>query len=200
MNFLIKKISYNDKKDLFEVEFEADTAYLTYEELEDFKLSKGDLVDLALYKKILILSEKNLALDDALKYISSRFVSSFKVKTKLIKKGYEKEIIDIVIEILEKKEIIDDKVYIEYYIKDKKDINHRSKKHIYYDLIHQGFNEEDINISIENYELEEEIKVAWELLKSKNYLDRKTPQQIRSYLIRRGFDFDTVGTVMDELE
>lgn len=197
---VINEISYDDKYKLFNIDIEGETIFLSYEELEEFKLSVGDKIDFSSFEKLSILSSKNEALSCAVKYISNRLVSSEKVRTHLIKKGFENEIIDLVIKVLKDNQIIDDKLYLEYYIKDKIDINLRSKKHIFYDLISQNFDEDQINIYLESYTIKHEIKTAIKLLERKNYVNRKSNQQIYSYLARRGFNPEVISSVLEKLK
>lgn len=57
--------------------------------------------------------------------------------------------IEIIVEELENNEILDDDTYIKFYIKDKKDINLRSKRHDESDLKKMGFASDKVSISME---------------------------------------------------
>lgn len=199
MKLKINEISYNSKMNLFELDIEEEEILVTYEELEKYKLSSGDIIDSDLYLRLKTHSLKNKGMSLALKYISSRLISSYKLRTYLDRKGIDKSAIDLIIEELEKNKILDDELYLEYYIKDKKDINLRSKNHIYLDLISMGFDSSLVNIFLEDYENKEEAHIAKQLVIRKNYHKKKTPNQIYAYLARKGFRSDAIKASLDNI-
>lgn len=200
MEFKINEISYDDKKDLFTIKIDKEKFYLSYEELEGYKLSPESVLSADEYSDISKLSNKNLGISLALSYISNRLISSHKLRGYLWRKDIDSEAIDIIVEELEANGILDDDNYITYYIKDKKNINLRSRGRIAMDLRSMGFDSEKISIFMEDYEDSDEIEVISKLVERKNYLGRKTREQIFSYLGRNMFKVDNIKAYIDSLE
>lgn len=200
MEFKINEISYDDKKDLFVIKIGKEKFYLSYEELEGYKLSPESVLSTDEYMDISKLSNKNLGLSLALSYISSRLISSYKLRDYLWRKDIDPDAIDIIVKELEDNEVLDDDSYITYYIKDKKNINLRSKGRIAMDLRSIGFDNEKISIFMEDYEDNDEVEIIGKLLERKNFLGRKTKDQIFSYLGRNMFKVDNIKAYLDSLE
>lgn len=200
MEFKINEISYDDKKDLFSIKIDKEKFYLSYEELEEYKLSPESVLSADEYSDISKLSNKNLGISLALYYISNRLISSHKLRDYLWRKDIDSEAIDIIVEELEANGILDDDNYITYYIKDKKNINLRSKGRIAMDLRSMGFDSEKISIFMEDYEDNDEIEVISKLVERKNFLGRKTREQIFSYLGRNMFKVDNIKAYIDSME
>lgn len=200
MEFKINEISYDYKKDLFVIKIGKEKFYLSYEELEGYKLSPESVLSTDEYMDISKLSNKNLGLSLALSYISSRLISSYKLRDYLWRKDIDPDAIDIIVKELEDNEVLDDDSYITYYIKDKKNINLRSKGRIAMDLRSIGFDNEKISIFMEDYEDNDEVEIIGKLLERKNFLGRKTKDQIFSYLGRNMFKVDNIKAYLDSLE
>lgn len=196
----IESISYNDKKSLFEITVEDEKFLVSYEELEEYKFSVGMDISFDIYKELSVLSNKNLGFCLALKYTSSRLISSHKLRDYLRGKDIDEDSINMIIDELEENGIINDKLYLEYYISDKMNLNLWSKKQIYFELLKIGFKGEKIDLFLEDYTKDDEVKVIKKTIDSKKLLTRKGKDKTISYLARKGFNFDLINSVLYEYE
>lgn len=196
----IENISYNDKKSLFEITVEDEKFLVSYEELEEYKFSVGMDISFAIYKELSVLSNKNLGFCLALKYTSSRLISSHKLRDYLRGKDIDEDSINMIIDELEENGIINDKLYLEYYISDKMNLNLWSKKQIYFELLKIGFKGNEVDIFLEDYTRADEVKVIKETIESKKLISRKGKDKTISYLARKGFNYDLINSVLYEYE
>lgn len=196
----IESISYNDKKSLFEITVEDEKFLVSYEELEEYKFSVGMDISFDIYKELSVLSNKNLGFCLALKYTSSRLISSHKLRDYLRGKDIDEDSINMIIDELEENGIINDKLYLEYYISDKMNLNLWSKKQIYFELLKIGFKGNEVDIFLEDYTRADEVKVIKETIESKKLISRKGKDKTISYLARKGFNYDLINSVLYEYE
>ncbi len=196
----IENITYNDSKSLFEIIIEDEKIFISYEELEDYKFSVGMDISFDVYKELSVLSNKNLGFCLALKYTSSRLISSHKLRDYLRRKDIDNDSINMIIEELQENGIINDELYLEYYISDKMNLNLWSKKQIYFELLKIGFKGEKIDLFLEDYTKDDEVKVIKKTIDSKKLLTRKGKDKTISYLARKGFNFDLINSVLYEYE
>lgn len=196
----IENISYNDKKSLFEITVEDEKFLVSYEELEEYKFSVGMDISFDIYKELSVLSNKNLGFCLALKYTSSRLISSHKLRDYLRGKDIDEDSINMIIDELEENGIINDKLYLEYYISDKMNLNLWSKKQIYFELLKIGFKGNEVDIFLEDYTRADEVKVIKETIESKKLISRKGKDKTISYLARKGFNYDLINSVLYEYE
>lgn len=196
----IESISYNDKKSLFEITVEDEKFLVSYEELEEYKFSVGMDISFDIYKELSVLSNKNLGFCLALKYTSSRLISSHKLRDYLRGKDIDEDSINMIIDELEENGIINDKLYLEYYISDKMNLNLWSKKQIYFELLKIGFKGNEVDIFLEDYTRADEVKVIKETIDSKKLISRKGKDKTISYLARKGFNYDLINSVLYEYE
>lgn len=196
----IENISYNDKKSLFEITVEDEKFLVSYEELEEYKFSVGMDISFDIYKELSVLSNKNLGFCLALKYTSSRLISSHKLRDYLRGKDIDEDSINMIIDELEENGIINDKLYLEYYISDKMNLNLWSKKQIYFELLKIGFKGNEVDIFLEDYTRADEVKVIKETIDSKKLISRKGKDKTISYLARKGFNYDLINSVLYEYE
>lgn len=196
----IENISYNDKKSLFEITVEDEKFLVSYEELEEYNFSVGMDISFDIYKELSVLSNKNLGFCLALKYTSSRLISSHKLRDYLRGKDIDEDSINMIIDELEENGIINDKLYLEYYISDKMNLNLWSKKQIYFELLKIGFKGNEVDIFLEDYTRADEVKVIKETIDSKKLISRKGKDKTISYLARKGFNYDLINSVLYEYE
>lgn len=196
----IGNITYKENKSLFEITIEDDSFLISYEELEEYKFSVGMDISFDLYKELSILSNKNLGFSLALKYTSSRLVSSHKLRGYLLGKDIGHDSIDLIIDEFEKNGIINDKLYLEYYISDKMNLNLWSRKQIYYELLKIGFKADEIDLYLEDYTKKDEANIVKSIIDTKDLLSRKGREKSISYLARKGFDFEIINSVIKDYE
>ncbi|MBC8060781.1 MAG: recombination regulator RecX [Clostridiaceae bacterium] len=138
---------------------------------------------------------------DALRCIEKTHKSEQQVRDKLIAKEYEEKVINRVIEFMKSYNFIDDKRYVQSYIKEKMRTSGRNK--IKFALSKKGIAKNIIEDGLETLGENGEREVALmlgekkliQLMKSEN--DRnKLYKKLGDFLVRSGYSFDIVSEVV----
>jgi len=95
--------------------------------------------------------------------------------------------------------IVNDKIYAEMFVEDRLKYRPRSKRMIISELIKKGINVEQAKETVENIEIDER-KIIREILMKKYHTDKITRQDNKkiSFLVGKGFDWDTISDVIDD--
>lgn len=150
----------------------------------------------------------------ALKYLSRRAHSKNELRIKLRQKNFETELIDIVLDELERGKFIDDASFAQHFAEEKINTNRWGKNKIKAELMKRGISSQIIsNVINEKFGEDSEIEAGLELAmkKYKNLASRKLDQKkilnsIYSFLLSRGYDYDACKQIImrlfqgDELE
>ncbi|MEN8906722.1 MAG: regulatory protein RecX [Clostridiales bacterium] len=145
---------------------------------------------------------KRLAKLTAIKFLILKLRTNFEVFNNLKQKGFSEEIIEIVIKDLEMLGYLNDKIYVEKYIKDCENLRAISLKKIEYNLLKKGIKRDLIETLIymdEDVEFKKAFKISenkFEKLKSDKDLYKK---KLFNFLKNRGFNYKTIKRVYDEL-
>lgn len=141
----------------------------------------------------------------AINYISGKLKAKYEVKLKLKENGFAEEVIDEVLDILEKEEYLNDKIYCEIFIEDKKKLNGYGKNKIKSLLIQKGISKNIFEDFLDEFEYDEEFDNALKMgIRKLNLLSNeedkfKKKQKIINYLAYRGFGFDVINDVLKEI-
>ena len=175
----VVNINYSKSKEVFEVVFEDETKLLlNYNIFEKYK---------------------------AINYISGKLKTKYEVRLKLKENGFAEDVIDEVLDILEKEEYLNDKVYCEIFIEDKKKLNGYGKNKIKSLLIQKGISKNIFEDFLNEFEYDEEFDNALKMgikkleLLSNEEDNFKKKQKIINYLTYRGFGFDVINDVLKEI-
>lgn len=139
-------------------------------------------------------SEKTTAFDRALTHISLSAKTEKEIRDFLKKKGYIEEVCDDVVEKMKRYGYLDDRAYSAAYAESAG--KRKGKRLIAYELKRKGVSDEDIEEALSD--LSEE-GAAREVLQ--RYLRGKTPDRATykkafSYLVGKGFDYDTARSAL----
>ncbi len=167
-----------------------------------YSLKAGIEIDLQELDKIIEESDKNLALNSTVKYISSALKTRKQVKDYLKKKEFGEEVVEYVLDKLEEYKYIDDESYIIAYVNTYK--NKFGTNKLKLNLRQKGIKESYIDnyfeeINDENIEDEVCYNLAKKKAKNMDLSDIKNKQKLNRYLISRGFDFDLVNQIIKKL-
>ena len=141
----------------------------------------------------------------AINYISGKLKTKYEVRLKLKENGFAEDVIDEVLDILEKEEYLNDKVYCEIFIEDKKKLNGYGKNKIKSLLIQKGISKNIFEDFLNEFEYDEEFDNALKMgikkleLLSNEEDNFKKKQKIINYLTYRGFGFDVINDVLKEI-
>ena len=202
----VVNINYSKSKEVFEVVFEDETRLLlNYNIFEKYKVS----VDMDFSEdeilEIKYFSDIERAKSRAINYILGKLKTKYEVRLKLKKNGFAEDVIDEVLDILEKEEYLNDKVYCEIFIEDKKKLNGYGKNKIKSLLIQKGISKNIFEGFLNEFEYDEEFDNALKMgikkleLLSNEEDNFKKKQKIINYLAYRGFGFDVINDVLKEI-
>lgn len=123
-----------------------------------------------------------------------------KIKTK----HWSKDDVEKVIEKLKKEDLIDDKKFIDLFVRDRLALKPKGKKVLIQELRQKGISDELIENYFSKNQINEE-KLALEILKKrwlrfKNLDSQKRFEKSARFLISRGFDFNLVKKTIDKLK
>ncbi len=143
----------------------------------------------------------------ALSFLSRRFHSERELYLKLKKKSYDEKLIKTVLEDLKSKGFIDDRNFASHFVEEKLNKRRWGKNKIKSALFSKGINSKIIEESLSNLnEDNSDINLAMELatkkleqLKKRNVEEIKLRQKLTTFLVSRGFDYDTCREVTDKL-
>lgn len=143
-------------------------------------------------------SEKLTALDKALFHITATMKTEQEVRDYLKKKGYLSDVCDYVIERMKAQGFLDDAAYAAAYAEHAG--ARKGKRLIAAELKRKGIADGDIESALETLTGEEEsAKAVLEKYLRGKPLDRKTLQKAFSYLIGKGFSYETARAVLGSL-
>ena len=202
----VTSINYSKSKEVFEVIFEDETKLLlNYNIFEKYKVS----VDMDFSEEEILemkyFSDIERAKSRAINYISGKLKTKYEVRLKLKENGFAEEVIDEVLDILEKEEYLNDKIYCEIFIEDKKKLNGYGKNKIKSLLIQKGISKNIFEDFLDEFEYDEEFDNALKMgIRKLNLLSNeedkfKKKQKIINYLAYRGFGFDVINDVLKEI-
>ena len=202
----VVNINYSKSKEVFEVVFEDETKLLlNYNIFEKYKVSvdmdfsEDEILEMKYYSDI------ERAKSRAINYISGKLKTKYEVRLKLKENGFAEDVIDKVLDILEKEEYLNDKVYCEIFIEDKKKLNGYGKNKIKSLLIQKGISKNIFEDFLNEFEYDEEFDNALKMgikkleLLSNEEDNFKKKQKIINYLTYRGFGFDVINDVLKEI-
>ena len=202
----VTNISYSKSKEVFEVVFEDETKLLlNYNIFEKYKVSVDMDFSETEIQEMKYFSDIERAKSRAINYISGKLKTKYEVRLKLKEKDFTEDIIDEVIDILEKEEYLNDRLYCEVFIEDKKQLNGYGKNKIKSLLIQKGVSKSVFENFLDEFEYEEEFDNAQKMgIKKLNLLSNeedifKKKQKLINYLAYRGFSFDVINDVLREI-
>lgn len=177
-----------------------------------FSISKNGVVDFYLYKDKEITQDEineivekdsvNKGFAYACDYLLNKTTNE--VKNKLKEKGYEDKYIEIIIEKLKYYDYLNDKRYIEYYIKERAIPNNWGTQKIKNNLYKKGLDMKLINEVINEIEELNDNKERINALINKKLKtlynetdDRKKKEKISRFLISRGYNWNEFSDILN---
>ena len=202
----VVNINYSKSKEVFEVVFEDETKLLlNYNIFEKYKVSVDMYFSEDEILEMKYFSDIERAKSRAINYISGKLKTKYEVRLKLKENGFAEDVIDEVLDILEKEEYLNDRVYCEIFIEDKKKLNGYGKNKIKSLLIQKGISKNIFEDFLNEFEYDEEFDNALKMgikkleLLSNEEDNFKKKQKIINYLTYRGFGFDVINDVLKEI-
>ncbi len=143
----------------------------------------------------------------AMSFLSKRFHSERELFLKLKKKSYDEKLIKIVLDELKSKGFIDDRNFASHFVEEKLNKKKWGRNKIKSALYSKGLNYKIIDEVLSNLkEDSSDINLAMDLagkkldqLKKRNVEEIKFRQKLTSFLVSRGFEYDTCREVCEKL-
>ena len=192
------------------ISFEKKKFHVSFDNGEEIKISEDTLVNFGLYKGQEVEEEfvENLKFEDEKSealLLSYKFLQRNKTKHQLIdylyKNKIQRDIIDLVLPILEEKNYLNDEDYARRYLSDALNIKKYGKIKTRYMLMSKGIDKKIIEKVMEDYDYELEYMNALELIEkriSKDETDPKIINSAKNYLQGRGFEFEIINFTLDD--
>ncbi len=142
-------------------------------------------------------SEREIAQNKAISYISKYQKTEKELKDYLIKKGFDEEIVFEVIKKLKEYSFVDDDIYAKNFIKSKS--KRSGKRKLSFELKKRGIDENLINENIKEYADDSEtiLPLCEKYLKNKPR-DYKTKQKAYRFLSSRGFVSEDIISALNK--
>lgn len=192
------------------ISFEKKKFHVSFDNGEEIKISEDTLVNFGLYKGQEVEEEfvENLKFEDEKSealLLSYKFLQRNKTKQQLVdylyKNKIQRDIIDIILPILEEKNYLNDEDYARRYLSDALNIKKYGKIKTRYMLMSKGIDKKIIENVMEDYDYELEYMNALELIEkriSKDETDSKIINSAKNYLQGRGFEFEIINFTLDD--
>lgn len=171
---------------------------LSLETIMKNHLKEGQSINESSLEYLICETEKEMALNKAVSYISKCQKTKQEIFKYLLQKGFDEQIINIVIEKLQEYNYVNDELYAKNYIKFKNK-NNGSRK-IEMELKQKGVAENIAKECLEQYSCDREsiLPVALKYMKNKEK-DLKTKQKAYRHLASRGFQSEDILFALNQI-
>ncbi|KXB71727.1 regulatory protein RecX [Peptoniphilus sp. DNF00840] len=192
------------------ISFEKKKFHVSFDNGEEIKISEDTLVNFGLYKgqEVEEVFVENLKFEDEKSealLLSYKFLQRNKTRQQLVdylyKNKIQRDIIDLILPILEEKNYLNDEDYARRYLSDALNIKKYGKIKSRYMLMAKGIDKSIIEKVMESYDYELEYMNALELIEKRISKDETDPKKINSaknYLQGRGFEFEIINFTLDD--
>lgn len=199
----LNDIQYDSSSGLFSYQIGRKKYQISYEFYLDHPVQKGEEVPPDLLEAIQKEDGWNSAYKLALRHATYRMRTRQEVVRRLKRSGiYDQEVIDRVLEKLEKLSLLDDEAYAETYVQEKKSRQAWSRRKIKAKLVAKGIDWETADRALENYKSEEEVANIRENLQRKygrrDLRDQKEFDRVYRGLLSMGFPYGPSRQILEE--
>ena len=171
---------------------------LNMETIIKHKLKVGLDVEKEFLDNIQLESEKQTALNKAVKYISKTMKTQKQVVDYLKGKGYVFQVINFVLEKLKEYNFVDDETYVNLYIK--QGTNSKGKRRLQFELKNKGIDEKLVMEKVAEIETDRDTALSLgEKFLQRKKIDEKTREKLFRFLSYRGFAVDDIIYVLRTL-
>lgn len=169
-------------------------------------VSRGIYLSISEQEKILADDQLIIARVTALRYLGERARTTYEVRQKLKKKGFQEEVIEPVLQRMDELGYLDDSGYTAAFIQGRLASKGYGPLRIRQDLQRRGIAAPVVDAALNRListeqALDNAVRQAekrWALLQKERDV-RKRRKKLYDYLLRRGYDFDTVRAALDRV-
>jgi regulatory protein len=166
-------------------------------------LHVGDQVSEKQVERLRALDERAKAVGSALNLIARRPRSEREVRDRLKRKGYPSAAIDAAVAKLEGWRYLDDEAFARYWVENREANKPRGRRLLEQELRLKGVDRETIRQTIDETEIDEAagaIEIARAKLRTYGNLEPVVARRrLGAFLVRRGYGYDVVRSVLDRL-
>lgn len=152
--------------------------------------------------EIIKKAELSKSFEKTLRFTMTRPRSLKEIKDYFRRKEIDSSLHQSIIDKLIKLELIDDLKFAEWWVRQRLEFKHKSKKDITFELRQKGIDSNIIKNVLDDSEIDE-VKIASELIAKKLYKWQKYEEDIRrqkisQYLAGKGFSWDVIKSVVSD--
>ena len=166
-------------------------------------LKLGQEVDADALEKMLRTENVHKATEYALKLLEYRQRSKKELARRLATKGYEWDIIEEVLAQLERLNLLDDKEFSQQWVRSRQSNKPMGRRGLQWELRRKGvpdiYIEEALSEICDDTEFETALEAARRKFKYNASDMEAEKQRIAAFLRRRGFDWDTISSVVEKV-
>ena len=204
-------ISGIKKKDNTNVVIDLDNGeklYLAYEVMLKNGLRKGVDISESHFQLLIKENQKYFIKKKAFDYLGKRIHSAYELRTKLLRKKYDSDLINVIVDDLQKGQYLDDYKFAEIFTEENIRLKSWGRTKLKSELMKRGITADIIStVLVEKFpSAPEEYELAFQLankkylsLKNRNFERHKLMQKMYSYLLSKGYGFDTIKKVVEKL-
>lgn len=151
--------------------------------------------------EIIKKGELQKSFDKTLRFVMTRPRSLKEVKDYFRRKEVDNSLHKNILDRLEKLQLLDDQKFARWWVDQRLQFKHKSKKDITFELRQKGIDTNTIKNVLDDSEMDE-LKIAKELISKKEYKwkrydEDKRKQKVTQYLVGKGFSWDVIGQVLN---
>jgi regulatory protein len=166
-------------------------------------LAVGQVFDRERLVELLNAETKRKARESAIRLINYRDRSVSEIRQRLIRDDFPEEIVEEVTDQLSRTGLLDDEKFCRDWIKARSASKPMGKARLAWELRSKGVDASTVDQALEELDDETEydlaLSAAVRKLRKMDCADPLTKNRLSSFLRRRGFDWDTISRVIDEL-
>lgn len=199
---IITKIAPQVKRDAYYNIFVDDAFFCSLSELQLSLLSlkAGQELSTKRAEEVLESSAISKTYNRALYYLQYGPRTVYQMRVYLLKKDYNPEYIEVVLEMLQKEHYLNDELLARNFVEDRQLFKPRSQRQLKAELQKKGISKEAIDIVLEDLDENDQTNaikaLANKKIKQTRYQDKTKMTQ---YLLRQGFVYSDVKQVLAEL-
>lgn len=200
---MITKITTQKKrKDRYNIFIDKKYAFSVDEDvLVKYKLAKGLTLEASDIIELLEAESLQQSYVTAIHYLSYRQRSKMEIKRHLLKKEIEPDHVEIVMNRLDKENLLDDLAFAESFVRERIRQKKKGPKMIIQELMEKGVSKSNINEAINIMTFADQYETAFQFAQKradrpKKESKEKQKQQIRAALMQRGFETEVISEVM----
>lgn len=151
--------------------------------------------------EIIKKGELQKSFDKTLRFAMTRPRSLKEVKDYFRRKEIDNSLHQNILDRLTKLELLDDQKFAKWWVEQRLEFKHKSKRDITFELRQKGIDTNIIKNVLDDSEIDE-LKIAKELIskkeyKWKRYEESERKQKITQYLAGKGFSWDVISRILD---